>query len=272
MDTSTGKLTVPGATIEWEAVGSGPAVLLVMGHAFGRGMWHRVVDDLKRDHRVITFDNRGCGGTRTDGSPFTIADMAADGLAVLDAAGEERAHVYGASLGGLIVQEIALQAPDRVRSLIVGCSGCRPVEEIEIPSGWKAKVRSVVYHMPPRVLAWTIGRKSYAATTPADRIAQDVEVIRNTPLEPRALKQQGLAGAAYASQERIGELRMPTLVIHGTEDDAVPIHLARRLRDGIAGARMVEIEGARHNYLTDAPEIASSTLREFLASVEATSS
>jgi 3-oxoadipate enol-lactonase len=104
------------ARIAWESDGpeDAPAVLLVMGLAYPAAMWFRLVPVLAESHRVIRVDNRGAGHTGdVPGAPYTVEIMAADCLAVLDAAGVDTAHIVGISMGGLIAQELALTAPAR---------------------------------------------------------------------------------------------------------------------------------------------------------------
>src|SRR3954467_10261426 len=108
------------ARIAWESDGpeEAPAVLLVMGLAYPAAMWFRLVPALAEAHRVIRVDNRGAGRTGdVPGAPYTLETMAAACRAVRGAAGVEAAHVIGISMGGLIAQELALAAPERVRSL-----------------------------------------------------------------------------------------------------------------------------------------------------------
>jgi len=95
----------------YESRGRGPVVLLVIGLGMTLGGWRRTAPVLARSFRVLSFDNRGIG--RSDGSalPYSVAAMADDAIAVLDAAGEQRAHVYGISLGGMVAQELALLGP-----------------------------------------------------------------------------------------------------------------------------------------------------------------
>ena len=95
-----------------------PPVLLVMGLAYPAAMWFRLLPGLAERYRVLRVDNRGAGLTGdVPGAPYTVETMTADCLAVLDAAGVEQAHVVGISMGGLMAQELALTAPQRVRSL-----------------------------------------------------------------------------------------------------------------------------------------------------------
>src|ERR1700761_923917 len=111
--------TSNGARLHWGEQGSGTPILLVMGHRFSAKMWYPSIPALAARHRVIWFDNRGTGESDTT-AKLSVAQMAADAFAVMDAAGVERAHIYGVSMGGVIVQEMALTAPQRVHSLTVG--------------------------------------------------------------------------------------------------------------------------------------------------------
>jgi len=120
----------PGARIWWNQSGTGDPVLLIMGHAYGAGMWHRTVPELATSYHVLRFDNRGVGRSSDPPGPYSVPQMADDALAVLDASGAASAHVYGVSLGGAIALQLALDHPGRVRSLILGCTaasagGCR---------------------------------------------------------------------------------------------------------------------------------------------------
>src|SRR3954451_7644807 len=108
--------------IYWESTGAGAPVLLVMGLGMNATGWWRTVPVLAESFTVIAFDNRGVGRSARPPGPYTVAGMADDAVAVLDAAGAERAHVYGISLGGMIAQEIALRHPERVGCLVLGAT------------------------------------------------------------------------------------------------------------------------------------------------------
>jgi pimeloyl-ACP methyl ester carboxylesterase len=110
-----------GYSLHWEQTGTGSPVLLIMGAVYSSAMWYPALPALAAQHRLISFDNRGTGKS-TWTPTASIADMTADALAVLDAADLERAHVYGISLGGVIALELALAAPERVRSLVLGAT------------------------------------------------------------------------------------------------------------------------------------------------------
>ena len=106
-----------------ELQGGEPALLLIHGLGYaGSWGWRPVLEPLARSFRVIAFDNRGIGGSDQPPGPYSTRMMAEDAVAVLDEAGVERAHVVGTSLGGMIAQELALAAPERVDRLVLACT------------------------------------------------------------------------------------------------------------------------------------------------------
>src|SRR3954451_8556808 len=108
--------------LHWESFGEGPPVLLIPGQGMTADGWWSTVPVLATSFRVIAFDNRDTGRSSRSPWPYSVAQMAHDAVAVLDAAGEQRAPVYGISLGSLVAQEVALRHPDRVDALVLGAS------------------------------------------------------------------------------------------------------------------------------------------------------
>ncbi len=114
--------TNQGAKIYWDEQGSGDPLLLIMGLGYPSNAWYRTRPALSKKYKTIALDNRGVGQSDMPAGPYPIPLMASDAAAVLDAAGVERAHVFGISMGGMIAQEFALQYPKQVRSLVLGCT------------------------------------------------------------------------------------------------------------------------------------------------------
>jgi 3-oxoadipate enol-lactonase len=239
----------------YESRGRGPAVLLVMGLGMTLSGWWRTVPVLARSFRVLTFDNRGIGRSDSAALPYSVAAMADDAIAVLDAAGEQRAHVYGISLGGMVAQELALRHPDRVRALVLGATtpgGSRGVLAGVPALGFFSRAAA----MAPEEALWAAVPYTYAETTRrrhAERIAEDIAHRVRFPPDPSAYGHQVAAAATHNTFHRLGEIAAPTLVVHGEEDAVVPPQHARLLAEAILGAELRLWPEAGHLYVTDEP-------------------
>jgi pimeloyl-ACP methyl ester carboxylesterase len=252
--------------LPFESTGDGPPVLLVMGLGLPGDAWWRTVPVLARAHRVITFDNRGSGRADPVSGPFTIAGMAADAAAVLDAAGIDRAHVYGMSMGGMIAQEFALAFPERVLSLVLGATSAggalaTPPE----PATLAFLARRAT--MPDEEGRWASVPYVYSERTRLEggaRIGEDFARRRSYVFHAAGYRAQLVAAAGHDAAARLGGLAVPTLVVHGDEDRMVPPANGRALASEIPGARLVEVADAAHLYTTDTP-VADEAVLEFLS-------
>jgi pimeloyl-ACP methyl ester carboxylesterase len=247
------------AQIWWEADGTGPPVLLIMGLGSPSDMWFRVAPVLTPRYRTIRFDNRGVGRTGVPPGPYSIELMAADAAAVLDAAGGSSAHVIGASLGGLIAQELALTHPQTVRSLVLTSTdpGCPDMVETDA----HRRIDVGVEPPPPEVLIPLL----HAPTTPRERIEESLKVLLQHPASPEGLYNQIAAMRSYAgTYSRLGQINQPTLVLHGTADRLVDPRNAELLARRIPSARLELLEGAGHSLVTDQPERYSELIIRFL--------
>ena len=119
--------------IAWERRGAGEPLLLIHGLGYARWGWEPVLEQLARSFGVILFDNRGIGESDAPPGPYTVPELAADALQVLDEAGVERAHVLGTSLGGMVAQELALASPQRVDRLVLACTTPGGPESFPMP-------------------------------------------------------------------------------------------------------------------------------------------
>ena len=165
-----------------------------------------------------------------------MATFVEDTVALLDALGIERAHVYGQSFGGMVGQELALTRPERVRTLILGCTHAGPRHAIRKDS----KV--------PKGEPW---RAMYAPGFPdrhPDHVADDLRIGAAQPTHPEGGRRQWEAMQGFDSFDRLPTLRVPTLILHGTEDQAIPVENAKLLAERIPGAELVLLEGAGHLY------------------------
>src|SRR5579875_3538137 len=181
-------------------------------------MWFRVLPGLAARRMTIRFDNRGVGRSDVPPTPWSMADLAADAVRVLDAAQVERAHVFGFSMGGLVAQELALRHGDRVRSLILGAThpGGRQAVRMDPAAATMLMDRSA---RSPRQAAEASVPFLYAETTPRDQIDADLGVRLRYPL--RATAYWGQLDAMRRHDGTLPELptvAAPTLVLHGSAD------------------------------------------------------
>lgn len=246
--------------IHWDEQGSGSPVLLIMGAVYSSRAWYAVVPALAEQHRVITFDNRGIGQS-TATKAASISDMVADALAVLDAAGEQSAHVYGVSLGGVIAQQLALEAPERVRSLVLGCTGILSSDKPRAP-----KAAQLLAWVPRK---WLVGRSGYGPACPPERAAADREVLLGDTAVRAAVAAQQKALRAYSvDPEAVARLAMPALVLHGTADKLVPVAWGEELAQTLPHARLITYDGAGHNFLVAAGDQANADVLELLRELD----
>jgi pimeloyl-ACP methyl ester carboxylesterase len=251
------------ARIYWESHGTGEPVLMIMGLSFPLEMWNRALPAISSRYRAIVFDNRGVGRSDVPRGPYRIAGMAKDAIAVMDAAGADRAHVMGASMGGMIAQELALRHPERVKSLLLGCTSCggfraRPpnLRRVPIFRNWRGlsneqRARAVVPML-------------YAKGTPKEVIEEDLRVRLIRYPTMRGILYQALAIPFWSSYRRLPRLTMPTLVMHGDKDRVLPPINGKRVAARIPGARLIMIPNAGHMMISDAPEIAIREILGFL--------
>ena len=252
--------TSSGTTkIYWEENGAGDPLLLIMGLGYTHEMWHRTRPAMAARFRTLVFDNRGVGKSDVPAEAWTIADMAADALAVLDAAGVESAHVFGISMGGMIAQELALSYPERVRRLVLGCTACGG--RGEIPAAPPVlEVLAARARMTPEEGARAMVPYIYDASTPPERIEEYLAIRRRTYPTAAGYLAQLRAITTWTAGDRLGQFQAPTLVIHGESDQLVPPENGRMLACGIPAARLVMLEHASHIFTTDQPEAAHAAI------------
>jgi pimeloyl-ACP methyl ester carboxylesterase len=249
-----------GCRIHWQESGEGSPLLLIMGAVYSSELWYPAWPALTERHRVIRFDNRGTGRS-TATRAASISDMANDALAVLDAAGVERAHVYGISLGGVVAQQLAIEAPGRVRSLVLGCTGILTTDKPRAPKWWDIR-----FLLPKST---RVAKTPYGPVCPPANITINQEVLRRDVAKRRALIAQQDALRNYAvTHEAIAALTMPALVLHGTADPVVPLEWGRELAATLPDSQLVIYEGAGHNYVVEMCDRASDDVLAFLSTVE----
>jgi 3-oxoadipate enol-lactonase len=240
------------APLFWTSVGRGPAVLLIQGVGVVGAGWGPQIEALSDRFRTIAFDNRGIGSSAFGDRPLTIESMAEDALGVLDAAGVDRCHVVGHSMGGLIAQRIALAAPQRVKSLALVCTFANGREGSRMsPSMFLSALRLRIgsRNMRRQAMLSLVLPEDYLSTLDRTRLARTIGGLfgRDLADQPPIVMKQLRAMSRYNAEPHLDELRpIPTLVVSGTFDRIARPGLGRALAAGIKGARYVELGDAGH--------------------------
>jgi pimeloyl-ACP methyl ester carboxylesterase len=250
--------------ISWQEQGSGTPVLLVMGHAFSSDMWYPVIPELTKSHRVVWFDNRGTGDSDAP-KDATISDLAADARAVMDAAGLTRAHVFGVSMGGGVAMQLAYESPERVESLVLGCTA---LKSGDLPT--KKTWQGLAYYLPLRWMRGALGKSLYGPACPPDDAERDLDRLMKMKYSPRGVLAQVKAMQTYdLTADKVATLRMPALVLHGDADVTVEVRRAHELAATLPDNRLVIYPGAGHNFIVTARAQANADVIAFLSEVDA---
>jgi 3-oxoadipate enol-lactonase len=249
-------------TMHWRR----PWLVLIQGMGLDRLGWEPVLCKLRRSFRLVLVDNRGSGHSDRPAGRFGVADMAEDIVAVLDAAGIRRAHVMGASLGGMVAQELAIRHPERVDGLVLACTAPGWPFAYPMPA---ASVRLIAKTAP--MTAEATRRRHTENALSARTVRQRPELVLrllqlqgSQPEDRKALSAQAAAGARYAGRLRQARIRARTLVLHGGADTVVDPRNGRLLADRIPGARLVTFPELGHLLFWEDPDGFAEAVTSFL--------
>jgi 3-oxoadipate enol-lactonase len=253
-----------GVKIFWDEQGLGDPLLLIMGLSYPSQMWHRSRPALAAQYRTIAFDNRGVGRSDVPPGPYSMATMASDAAAVLDAAAVPRAHVLGVSMGGMIAQEFALQYPQRVRSLVLGCTASGGPEAVRAePQASQTLTRR---GLTPEEATEAIIPFIYDPATPRYLIDEDMKIRLEWYPTAEGYMAQLMAILAWEAYSRLSQITAPTLVIHGENDRLVPAGNGKLIAARIPNAKLVLLPSASHIFATDQPVATHHAILDFLSS------
>jgi 3-oxoadipate enol-lactonase len=247
--------------IAWEERGDGAPLLLIQGLGYGRWSWEPLVPGLAERYRVLWFDNRGIGDSDKPDGPYTARLMAEDARQVLDEAGVERAHVLGASLGGMIAQELAAGTPERVDKLVLCCTTPGGAATVPMPDV-TVRLFAEAPTLAPEVALRRFVENALAADASAELIQELYERRVANPPDPAGWQAQAAAGLTFEGVD--GAITAPTLIVTGTEDNVVDPHNSDVLAERIPGAEVQRIDGTGHLFFWEQPDACVRIISEFL--------
>jgi 3-oxoadipate enol-lactonase len=243
-----------GRRLHYVRRGDGAPLLLIQGMAGHHRMWGEdFLTRLAAHFDVVAFDHRGIGASSRADEPFTVADLADDAAGVLDAVGWADAHVFGASLGGMVAQELVLRHPDRVRTVAIGCS-------------WAGGPDAVMSTAAPDLVAAMATRdaekvlragfeanlsEAYAADPAHYETYRELAMAEKVPAP--VVGMQFAAGRSHDTSARLPEVTTPTLVLHGTEDRMLAVGNGEHIARLVPGARLELFDGAGHLFWWEEP-------------------
>ncbi len=243
-----------GARLHYEIHGDPRREPLVLLEGMGGDIpgWRRNVPHLAAGCFVVAYDHRGNGRSEAPDAPVTMETFVDDCLAVMDELRIERAHLYGQSFGGFVAQELALTHPERVRSLILACTHAGHAHAV--PARGRA----------PKDRPWLLLYSPAFAAAHPEHVEDDLRVGRAQPQHPEGQRRQWEAVQAWDAYDRLPALRVPVLVLHGSDDQLIDVENARVLAARIPGAELAILEGAGHVYHSEQPERADELVLDFV--------
>jgi len=244
-----------------EVAGRADASPLLLGGSLGAStaMWDPQVAALAERLRVIAFDHRGHGRSPTPEPPYALADLGHDVLELLDRLGLERASYCGLSLGGMVGMWLAAQAPERIDRLVLVCTSAH----MPPPSAWAERAAAV--RAAGTVEAIADGVVARWLTPPFAAEHPDVAARLRAMLVATPADGYGACCGAIEHmdlREDLAAITAPTLVIAAEDDPATPPEHARRIAEGISGARLEVLHGAAHLANVERPEAVSRLILE----------
>jgi len=257
-------VSIGDADIYYEEQGQGPALMLVPGLGGQGAFWAPQVRDFAREFRVIVHDHRGAGRSTHSRIQYSVDQMAADTLALMDRLGIERAHYVGHSTGGAIGQTIAQDEPDRLLSLVLSATWAgqdayfrrcfETRKELLLHRGFESYWRaSIVMLRPPRWVSEHDAdlddelKRLLATAPPVEVLASRIDAITR-----------------FDRRKRLGEIRCPTLVIVAADDALTPTFYSEELAARIPGAQLAVLKTGGHFAPALVPEEYNATVGRFL--------
>lgn len=256
-----------GAELAVTIRGDGPPLLLIPGLGATRVVFEPIIPLLAAHLTTIVYDQRGIGESQFTPGPYTTELLAADADAVLTAVGVERAAVLGASFGGMVAQQLAVNHEQRISRLVLAATGPGQAHLIEPPGpaatnallGRGARSPEEAYR-----IACTVLYSDEFQANHTDVIDEQVRQRARRPVDGRAFRAQLDASHQHDAWDGLARVTTPTLVMHGSADRVMPLPNARALAERIPGAQPVVFDGAGHLFFHEQPERTAELLRAFI--------
>lgn len=251
------KARANGIDIHYKVEGQGEPLILIMGYSGTQESWLLQTRAFAKHYRVVTFDNRGVGKTDKPDGPYTTRMMADDTIGLMDHLEINKAHVLGVSMGGMIAQELAINYPERVCKLVLGCTFAGrddtsgySLDIVRALGGEEGYSDEDVINIPIRkltnvVVALSFNKRLYRM------ILVPLAKIGTRLSGTRGLVAQFEACQSHNTLDRLHLIQAPTLVIAGTQDRVISPLSSEVLANTIPNVRLVRVEGGAHAFFVE---------------------
>jgi 3-oxoadipate enol-lactonase len=257
---------VDGTRVHYDVFGprDGEPLLLIQGLGADSRGWIRQRRAFAARYRCIALDNRGVGRSDKPEGPYDLEMMAADALAVLDAAGVADAHVVGVSMGGVLAQILGVRHPSRVRSLVLACTGCRHhTWRRELLAEWSDTARQRgMRALVDTSARWLVGPRSRFRFWPVVSLLGPLAF--NVDAAPFSAQVDAILGLDDDVRFELEGIEVPTLVLVGSQDILTPVGDSEEIAALIPGAELVVVRGGAHGFMVEHAGAFNRAVLEFL--------
>jgi pimeloyl-ACP methyl ester carboxylesterase len=258
-------------TLYYEDHGEGEPLVCVMGLAADVLAWTLQLPAFSAAHRTIVFDNRDAGRSSQSPGPYEVADMARDTLALADAVGLDSFHLLGYSMGGAIAQEVACQAPERVRTLTLAVTyAAGGAWARKLSDTWGSRVHQLSREEHIDELMLLNHSEAFYENPEGVAYVRGMMLQNPHPQPPEAFCRQLAASSRHDARDRLGSLALPVHVIGCERDLLVPVWKSQELAELIPGAKLTVLEDAPHGACIEQAEEFNRAVVEFIAAARET--
>ena len=234
------------STLHYQTAGTGDPLVLLMGLGADGGLWEQHVEAYARHFRCIMLDNRGAGNSPQPAGPYSTEMMAQDTLSLMDQLGIQSARVAGISMGSAIAQSLALQAPERVQSMVLISSWARCDQYMKDVFEQFARIRPLVTreHFMQLLQLWIFAPEHFSANY-ADLLTGRAEAQYN-PMSDHAFAAQCAACINHDVLDRLTEIEVPCLLTVGDADIFTPLRCSREMHERLPNSELAVFSGLGH--------------------------
>ena len=262
---------VNGQRLYYEVHGDGEPLLCVAGLTCDTLVWIPQVQAFSAAHRTVIFDNRDAGQSSMADGGYEVADMARDALALADHLELDTFHLLGVSMGGMIAQEIAVQAPERVRTLTLAVSiasgGAYAQRVAEV---WAARRAQISHEQHVDELMALNHSEGFYENPDMVAFIRTAMLNNPHPQPPDAFARQLAASSRHDARDRLGTLTMPVHVIGGEYDILLPVWKSREIAALIPGSKLTVLAGAPHGLTIERADEFNAAVLDFIAQAAVT--